>query len=140
MQVKIFSIPILGGEALEEEMNKFLRSHKIVDMESELSSSKRGDFWTFCIRYTTHSTSDRFLKKFDKPKVDYQKTLEEQVYKHFLLLKKIRLEIAKEEAIPAFTIFTDAELSKWKGLGKKVSCNGNFSKSFYDKTRQLTSP
>jgi hypothetical protein len=36
MQIKIFTIPVFDGEKLNEEMNKFLRAHTIVDIEKQL--------------------------------------------------------------------------------------------------------
>jgi len=33
MQVKIFTIPILGGEMLLEEMNLFLRTKKVLQLK-----------------------------------------------------------------------------------------------------------
>jgi hypothetical protein len=33
MQIKIFTIPLTGGEALEADLNAFLRGHKILQVE-----------------------------------------------------------------------------------------------------------
>jgi len=51
MQIKIFSIPIPGGEALNEEMNLFLRSKKVLHVDSRLVNHAQGAFWCFCIKY-----------------------------------------------------------------------------------------
>jgi hypothetical protein len=49
MQIKIYTIPIPGGEALTEDMNVFLRSKKILQMENELVSTPQGAHWCFCM-------------------------------------------------------------------------------------------
>ena len=39
MQIKIFTIPIAGDDAILEEMNLFLRAHKIVDVRKILPNN-----------------------------------------------------------------------------------------------------
>ncbi|MEN0004008.1 MAG: hypothetical protein AAF798_07690 [Bacteroidota bacterium] len=39
MQFKIFSVPIVEGEAINEALNAFLRGNKILQVEQELISS-----------------------------------------------------------------------------------------------------
>ncbi len=36
MQVKFFTIPIIGGEQINEEMNLFLRSHQVLQTDFKL--------------------------------------------------------------------------------------------------------
>ncbi len=38
MQIQIFTIPIIGGEQINDEMNRFLRTHKVLQTESQLVS------------------------------------------------------------------------------------------------------
>ena len=45
MQVKIFTIPIIGGERVNEEMNTFLRSKKVLQIEKEFLASSAA--WSF---------------------------------------------------------------------------------------------
>jgi hypothetical protein len=33
MQIKMYSIPVMGGELLMEEMNVFLRTQKVLEVE-----------------------------------------------------------------------------------------------------------
>ena len=40
MQIKIFTIPIMGGELLVEEMNVFLRSKKVLQLKEHLVQAK----------------------------------------------------------------------------------------------------
>lgn len=52
MQIKIFSVPAVGGEAINEDLNKFLRGHKILQVEQQLINEAGGAYWSFCVRYT----------------------------------------------------------------------------------------
>lgn len=108
MQIKIFTIPILGGESMVAEMNTFLRSQKILQIESQFADHPHGSYWSFCVRYI-EGASRGFSKK---GKTDYKEVLDEDSFERFSKLREIRRQISKEEAIPAYAIFTDEELSK----------------------------
>ncbi len=130
MQFRLFVIPGTdSGESLDQ-LNKFLRSHRILEENHELVSNKNGSAWHFCIKYLEHNpnTNQSYYKK-----VDYKQILDEKTFEKFSILRTIRKEIAAEEAIPAYAVFTDkelAEISKLseideksiqsiKGIGKK---------------------
>lgn len=49
MQFRIFTKPILDGKTQEEEMNLFLRGHKIVSVDKHYSESAA--LWCFCVTY-----------------------------------------------------------------------------------------
>lgn len=42
MQIKIFNIPIPGGEVMTEEMNSFLRSRRVLQTESHIVNNGQG--------------------------------------------------------------------------------------------------
>ena len=50
MQIKIFTMPIVGGEHIADEMNTFLRSHKVLQVEHHLIQLKTEAFWSFYTR------------------------------------------------------------------------------------------
>ena len=129
MQIKLFTIPVPGGEGLNEELNIFLRTRKILQVENQLVQSDRGVFWCFCIRYLDNQPPVDQTKK----KTDYRQVLDEESFKRFSRLREIRKQIAQEESIPAYAVFTDEELAaisrynaltiadlrKVKGVGEK---------------------
>jgi hypothetical protein len=49
MQFKLFAISASGDDAAEEELNRFLRSHRVVSVQKELVRDGGGPFWCFCI-------------------------------------------------------------------------------------------
>lgn len=112
MQIKLFTIPISDrGEALEE-MNRFLRSKRILEVQNELINKENGAFWCFCIRYLEPHVEGTNPKK---TRVDYKHVLDEATFQKFSRLRAIRKQVAAEEGIPAFAVFTDEELA---GLAK----------------------
>ena len=50
MQIKIFSLPIHGNEQMEEEVNRFLRSHRVMTVDRQFSDTG-GGYWTLFVTY-----------------------------------------------------------------------------------------
>lgn len=113
MQFKFYTIPILDGKAQEEEMNLFLRGHKIVSVDKQYSESSAS--WCFCITYieSNISFSGSPIKK---EKIDYREVLDESTFAKFTKLREARKQIAADEAIPAYSVFTNEELAEIASL------------------------
>ncbi|WP_339133309.1 MAG: HRDC domain-containing protein [Candidatus Electrothrix sp. GW3-4] len=107
MQIKLFTIPIHGGEQLCEAMNRFLRSKKILQTESRLVSTVEGSFWCFCIRYLAENQQTDKRRK-----IDYRAVLDSGSFQRFAAMREIRKKLAQQEGIPAYAVFTDAELAE----------------------------
>lgn len=105
MQIRIFAIAIPGGEQINEEMNLFLRSKKVLSVEQQFVQNAQGAFWCFCVKYL-----DEIAER-ERAKVDYRQVLDDESFKRFSRMREIRKQLALEEAIPAYAIFTDEELA-----------------------------
>lgn len=111
MQIKIFTIPLHAGEEATNELNKFLASHRIVDVQQEMVADR---CWTFCVRYLLSApgeTSGSGQRTYSSTKKDYKQELNETEFARFCGLREARKKIANEDAIPAYAVFTDAELA-----------------------------
>lgn len=109
MQIRIYTIPILSGERLAEEMNQFLRSKKVLQIKEELvSNAAEGSFWCFCIRYV----DDIAATERERGKIDFKDILDETSFKRFSALREIRKKVAQEDSVPAYAVFTDNELAE----------------------------
>jgi hypothetical protein len=107
MQIKIFTMPIVGGEEIVEEMNLFLRSQKVLQVEQHLIQLKTAAFWSFYIKYVENITGEGTTTGFDKAKIDYREVLDDASYKRYMQLKEVRLTLSKTENIPAYAIMTN---------------------------------
>jgi len=123
MQIKIFNIPIGSEDKQVEEMNHFLRANKIVDIRKELAMLNGNGCWSFCITYMQDSrpSENEQPRRGNGGKVDYKDVLPEDVFARFSDLRKIRKQIAENEAVPAFAVFTDAELAEMAKLSELTS-------------------
>ena len=110
MQFKIFTISILDQGEAQDEMNKFLRSHRVVDVEKYFFNSENNGYWSFCIRYL-EGGNEQASEKIKKSKVDYKKVLDPEIFDVFSMLRECRKKIADKNAVPVYTIFTNEELS-----------------------------
>jgi len=129
MQIKIFRIPSGGNALLEDEMNIFLRSKKILKVDSQLSQEPGGPAWCFCIQYMEDG---RAVAK-GKIEVDWRERLSPEVFARFARLRELRKTLAEREGVPPYAVFnneelagiarlekpTRAEMLKIKGIGEQ---------------------
>lgn len=109
MQIKTFKIPLGDSGETEDELNKFLRSHRVLKVERAFCLEGSG-YLAVCIEYMENTSSSDGNNSGGKNRKDYTKDLSETELKRFELFKQKRREIATDKQLPAYMIFTDAEL------------------------------
>lgn len=77
MQIKIYSVPVFGGSALEEEVNRFLRGHRVLQVERHFCADN-GGYWAIFIEYADYAGDSSPASRKDKADVtkdmnDYEK-------------------------------------------------------------------
>lgn len=90
MQIRIFTIPLFGGEEALEEMNKFLRGNKVVDISKNLVQQGEVTYWSFCVTYLLGIPPKTQQPVDKKEKVDYKQILSEAEFARFVLLRTLR--------------------------------------------------
>jgi superfamily II DNA helicase RecQ len=134
MQFKIFTIPVSDDGTAIEEMNRFLRGHKALEVEQQLISTKVGSQWHFCVKYLANAAPPiDVARPQNLSRVDYKEVLDEKAFAVFSALREIRKKIAEEDGLPVYAVFTNEELAgiasleriaaegikKVKGVGEK---------------------
>ncbi len=109
MQIKFFTIPGTGCHLTEEELNKFLRSHRILNVDKSFNPGN-GGYWSLCIEYMDIESLANVtsLKKKDK---DLSEDLTDEEKVRFEKYRQIRLLLSREKKIKAFEIFSNNELA-----------------------------
>jgi superfamily II DNA helicase RecQ len=145
MQIRIFTIPINDTGEAQAEMNRFLAGHRVLDVLQHFYQSGNNAYWSFCVRYILPGGSVAHHNS--KVKTDYKLQLAEEQFKIFASLRICRKQLAAEDAVPAYAIFTDDELAgiamlpilepakliAVKGIGdKKVEKYGHRLLALYD--------
>lgn len=93
-----------------EQMNRFLRGHKVVQVDKQLVALGDCAYWSFCVNYLVGRTPVSVAGE-KREKVDYKNVLDGEHFKVFSRLRLFRKRIAEQDAVPAYAVFTDAELA-----------------------------
>ena len=113
MQIKLFTIPLFDNEAELNEMNGFLRAQKVLTIDKQFVSVGENAYWSFCITYLQLSKQSTMAQNAQRQnKIDYKEVLDVATFAVFSTLRTIRKQIAENEAIPAYAVFTDSELAE----------------------------
>lgn len=123
MQIKIYTIPLFEGDEVLEEMNKFLRGNKVVDISKSFVQQGNVAYWSFCVTYLVGVPSKVQQPGERKEKVDYKQILSEAEFVRFALLRTLRKQLAENDAVPAFAVFTDAELAEMAKMSELSAKN-----------------
>lgn len=108
MQIKLLTIPCSESNELNEDLNRFLRGNKIVNIEKQFYVLNGEAYWSFCISYLQNQN---VIHQEKKEKVDYKEILDEKSFMRFTQLRSLRKILSEKDAVPAYAVFTDAELS-----------------------------
>ena len=110
MQVKIFTISCAESNETNEELNRFLRGNKIVNVEKQFYIVNGQAYWSFCVTYLLTQNQNQSSQD-KKDKVDYKSILDEKSFARFTQLRAMRKILSEQDVVPAYAIFTDVELS-----------------------------
>ena len=112
MQIKVFEISTYNLKEDEERINLFLRSHKILKIDKEFFHHNGVGCWSLFVSYLENTPSAFQSQQEKKPKIDYKQVRDDEVFQKFSRLREIRKQLAGEDAVPAYAVFTDAELAE----------------------------
>jgi len=125
MQYKIFVIPIKTISESEDELNRFLRGHRVLSVQKEFVSERENSFWTFVIEYLEPAGAANNGTD-GKSKIDYKQVLADDEFALFSRLRELRKELAARDSIPVYAIFTNEQLAEM--AKKKVRSKSDLSK------------
>jgi hypothetical protein len=115
MAFRFFQVPVRESGVAEEELNRFLRSHRVLSVDRRWVDQGTESFWSFCVDYletVQPSTSHSRPGGGDgRGKVDYREVLSPEQFAAFVKLRELRQTISKDEAVPVYVIFTNEQLA-----------------------------
>lgn len=111
MRMKFFVVPALDPVQAEADLDRFLAAHRIVRIDRQLVTDRTGTFWVMAVEYTERASTEPAPGK--KPRrIDYKEVLSEEDFRVYAALRELRKTIAEREAVPAYTIFNNAQLAE----------------------------
>jgi superfamily II DNA helicase RecQ len=109
-QYRTFFVSPFGETSVCDDLNKFLKSNRIVNVEKRLIDGERGTGWLFLVEYG-NDNANRNAPATPSPRIDYREVLNEQEYALFDKLRGLRKELAEKQGIPVYAIFTNDHLA-----------------------------
>jgi hypothetical protein len=85
-----------GEESVCDDLNRFLTSHRIVNIEKRLIDGERGTGWLFLVEYG----SEIKTQGQNNPRIDYREVLNEQEYSLMPLLPMSISRVWKNLFVP----------------------------------------
>jgi len=122
MPIRIFTLSAFDPGL--DELNDFLRSHKIVHVDQQFFHTGQGAYWSFCVTYLGQAGSGQYDRS--RPRIDYKEVLNAEDFREFEVLRRIRRDLAQSDGVPPYTVFTNAELAEMVRL--KVSSPADLEK------------
>jgi len=110
LQYASFIIPIFPGSDEQEEMNRFLRAHRIVQTHKELVPADGESHWAILVEYL-----DSQVKSAGEPikgRVDYKEILNPLDFSLFSKLREVRKKLAEENGLPVYAVCTNEQLAE----------------------------
>jgi superfamily II DNA helicase RecQ len=113
MSFRFFVIPINQDGEAEAQLNAFLASHKVLNIDRRWVDQGSQSFWSFCIDYLPQGGKGKeAIRAEQRDRVDYKEKLPPEQFRVFAALRELRKEIAQAEAVPVYTIFTNEQLAQ----------------------------
>jgi len=103
-----FYVSPFGEKSVTDELNAFLRSHRIVNVEKRLIDGERGTGWVFLVEYGIDGGKSASNST---QRIDYREVLNEAEYALFEKLRNLRKDIAEKTGIPVYAVFTNDQLA-----------------------------
>ena len=104
-----FFISPFSEPSASAELNNFLKSHRIINVEKRLIDGERGTGWVFLVEYTDVE-GGKFAYTMSS-KVDWRDVLNPSQFAVYDFFRKKRKEIGDKTKIPLYGIFSNEQLA-----------------------------
>lgn len=103
-------LPAHGDPLTEEELNRFLRSHRILQVERRFCE-EHGGYWALLVEYADGDPTAEAPPAMRRDRKDFSESLSAEEKQRYESYKTIRKELAQQHSIPAYLVFTNEELA-----------------------------
>ncbi len=108
-QFMTFFVSPFSEPSSHAELNNFLKSHRIINVEKRLIDGERGTGWVFLVEYSDNDGSKPSYTM--SSKVDWRDVLNPSQFAVYDLLRKKRKEIGERTKIPLYGILSNEQLA-----------------------------
>ncbi|AMV24236.1 ATP-dependent DNA helicase RecQ [Gemmata sp. SH-PL17] len=111
MALTFFTVPIRDPAPGEGALNAFLGCHRVLGVDRRFVDAGENSFWAICVDYLPVASSTPGASFGKKARVDYREALPPHEFAAFAKLRELRQQLARAEAVPVYTIFTNDQLA-----------------------------
>jgi len=111
MQFKFFAVPASGDDTAGDDLNRFLRSQKVVGVTREWALVDNRAWWFFCVE-TVAGAAAVSAAGDGRRRPDYKEILSPEDFAVYVALRDVRRKLADREAVPVFTVCTNEQLAE----------------------------
>ena len=108
MKIKIFSLPAMGDEVVEDAFNLFIAQHRIVQVDRHLIQNGADSYWSICVGYHNNKPPARSKSS----RIDYREILSTDQFRDYAALREWRKSVAEREGVPVFGVFSNEQMSQ----------------------------
>jgi len=106
-----FYVSPSGEKSATDDLNAFLRSLRIINVEKRLIDGECGTGWVFLVEYGTAATESRNSPNASSPRMDYREVLNPVEYALYDILRSLRKELAEKSGVLVYAVFTNDQLA-----------------------------
>ena len=110
IQYATFLLPLHAGSTEQEELNRFLRGHRIIQTHKELAAIGSTANWALLIEYL--EGSEKSSGEPIKNRVDYKEILNQKDFLLFSKLREARKKLAEDNGLPVYAVCTNDQLAE----------------------------
>ncbi|WP_339137934.1 MAG: HRDC domain-containing protein [Candidatus Electrothrix sp. GW3-4] len=92
-------------------MNLFLRSHKVLTVHQEFVADGINSAWHFAVEFLVGQANEKSGSGDGRKRIDYRESLDPESFSLYARLRDWRKQVAEQEAVPLYTIFTNKQLA-----------------------------
>ena len=114
MPYKSFRVPVAHAESFEADLNAFLRSHRVLNVDRQFVPSGAHSYWAFSIEYSDagRSSAGTGSQTAIRDRIDYRAVLKPEEFAVYSRLRDFRKELATAEGVPVYKVFTNEQLAQ----------------------------
>jgi len=111
-QIKTFILPIHSDSTIEDEMNHFLKSHKVINIHREFVSNTEKICWCFVVEYIVDENEQSSRNKGIKNAIDYKEVLSSDDFAIYATMREWRKTTAEKNGVQLYTILNNEQMAK----------------------------
>ena len=107
-QINTFFVPLADDGGAQEDMNSFLRGHRVISIDKAFT----GSGWSFCVEWIDGGGNSAKSTDWRQKRIDYREVLSADQFERFAALRERRKVISIEDGIPPYMVMTDAQMAE----------------------------